>query len=108
MTKAKKAAVGKPRKTTVAEFLDLSPTEEAMVELRVSLAEAVRAQRVARGLTQAQLAKDVGTSQAQIARLENGSPKVSLDQAMRVLLELSPKGIALKVGGRGKAQVKAA
>jgi len=108
MAKAKKTADSGPRKTTVAEFLDLSPTEEALVELRVRLAEAVRAQRAAHGLTQAQLAKDSGTSQAQIARLENASPKVTLDQAMRILLELSPKGITLKVGGRGKAKVQAA
>lgn len=108
MAKAKKTAAAGPRKTTVAEFLGLSPTEEALVELRVRLAEAVRAQRMAHGLTQAQLARDMGTSQAQIARLENASPKVSLDQVMRVLLELSPKGITLKVGGRSKAQVKAA
>ena len=91
----------------MAELLSLSPAEEALVELRVRLAEALRARRAAKGLTQARLAKILGTSQPQIARLENASPKVTLDQAVRVLLELSPKGFTMRVGGRGKARVTA-
>ena len=39
------------------EFLELSDEEDAYIELRLKLAEGLKARRVGRGLTQVQLAK---------------------------------------------------
>jgi len=69
----------------------------------------IKAQRLAAGLTQQELAKQARTVQATVARIENGSTRVSLDLAMRVLLSVAPKGVEMKVGGkRKKVTVRAA
>ena len=60
-------------------------------------------------LTQAQLGKEIGVAQSQVARIENSSHEVSLDLVLRVLLSVAPKGVEMKVGGKRKtASVKAA
>ena len=46
--------------STVAEFLSLSPDEEALVEARIALTRRIRQVREARGLTQVQVAKLFG------------------------------------------------
>jgi len=48
--------------TTVAEFLNLTPEEEALVETRVALTRRLRQVREEQGLTQARVAKMVGSS----------------------------------------------
>jgi len=74
------------RTTSVREFLGLSEAESAIVELRLELADAVRERRVAAGLTQAQLAKAVGSSQARIAKIEKADPKTSLESMIEALV----------------------
>lgn len=110
LSKEKKAKLAKAggRVTTVDEFLDLNPADAAMVEFRTQLAVALRARRSAEGLTQAQLGKRIGSTQAQVARMENASPRVTLDLVLRALLAVSPKGVDMHVGGRAKAKVRAA
>jgi len=74
---------------TAAEFLELSGTEAALISIRVSLAQSIRARRQAAGLTQAAVAKLAHTTQARVAKAENASQRgVSLDLAMRILLAL--------------------
>lgn len=71
---------------SAAEFLDLSPAEAALVDMRLALSAALRERRTAAGLTQAALARRVGSSQSRVAKMEAGDPSVSLDLLVRALL----------------------
>ena len=73
---------------TTREFLELSPDEEAYVDLRLRLAEGLRQRRLRRNLTQAEFAKVVRSSQSRVAKMETGDPTVSLDLLIRSLLAL--------------------
>jgi DNA-binding XRE family transcriptional regulator len=70
------------------EFLGLSDEENEIVELKIRLADALRAQRTRRKLTQHQLAKLLGTSQSRVAKIEAGDPSVSIDLMFRSLLRM--------------------
>jgi predicted transcriptional regulator len=70
------------------EFLDLSDEEIAYIELRLKLAEGLKARRLGQGLTQVQLAKALRSSQSRVAKMESGDPTVSLDLLVRSLLAL--------------------
>jgi len=70
---------------SVSEFLGLSDAENAIVEIRVALAVALRTRRVARRLSQTALAKALGSSQSRVAKMEAGDPAVSLDLLIRSL-----------------------
>lgn len=72
---------------TVAEFLDLSPAENALVELRLALSNAVRSRRQAQKMSQQALAKKLKSSQSRVAKIEAGDPSVSLDLMARAFLE---------------------
>jgi ribosome-binding protein aMBF1 (putative translation factor) len=75
--------VGSPK-----ELLGLSAEEEAYIELRLKLAEGLRARRQARGITQVELAHTLKSSQSRVAKMEAGHPTVSLDLLLRSLLAL--------------------
>ena len=70
------------------EFLDLSPEEAALIELRLKLAEGLKARRVRKRLTQIELAAAVQSSQSRVAKMESGDPTVSIDLLMRSLIAL--------------------
>ncbi len=70
------------------EFLGLSDEEEALVELRMELAKAMREQRARRKLTQQQLGRMLGSSQSRVAKMEAGDPSVSIDLLVRSLFKL--------------------
>lgn len=71
-----------------AEFLKLSAQEQRFVELKLALAAGVRTLRERRGLTQAGLAKRLGSSQSRVAKMEAADGSVSLDMMMRSLLTI--------------------
>ena len=73
------------RVTSVREFLGMTDTEAAVVEIRVELAAAVREKRLAAGLTQAELANMVGSTQSRIAKIEAADPQASLESMVRAL-----------------------
>jgi DNA-binding XRE family transcriptional regulator len=73
---------------TVAEFLRLSSEEMAMIELKVRLFEMFKAVRKQHGITQQQLAKLLGSSQSRVAKIESGSPDVSLDLLCKALFAM--------------------
>ena len=73
---------------SAAEFLGLSPEEEALIELRLRLAHGLRARRPRQHMTQAQLAAAIRSSQSRLAKMEAGDPTVSLDLLVRSLLTL--------------------
>ena len=71
-----------------ADFLELDTAERAFIETKLALAEGVRRRRQRRKLTQTQLAKQLGSSQSRIAKLEAADPSVSMDLMVRSLLRL--------------------
>lgn len=85
------------------DFLGLAPEEAAMVDLRLRLADAVRVLRKDRRLTQAQLAKLLGSSQSRVAKVEAGADSVSLDLLVRSFLAMgaSTEDLANVIGAPG-------
>jgi len=73
---------------TAADFLELSPEEEAFIDIRLDISNLVKAQRAKRGWTQEQLARAIGSSQSRIAKLEGGDLGISLDLMIKALLRL--------------------
>jgi len=71
-----------------SQFLDLSADEAAIVELKLRLADAVKAERNLRKLTQHELARLLGSSQSRVAKLESADPSVSIDLMVRALLRM--------------------
>src|SRR6266511_2567015 len=68
------------------DFLGLTDADMAVIDLRVSLAAKLRRRSRARNLSQAALAKRIGSSQSRVAKMEAGDPSVSLDLLIRSLL----------------------
>ncbi len=64
------------------------------------MASALKKQRLKRGLTQSELARLVGTSQAQIFRLENAERKLTVEWAERLAPALSATVETLLFGDR--------
>lgn len=87
---------------TAAEFLGLSAEEAALVAMKLELVHGVRALRERHRVTQAELAKRLGSSQSRVAKLEAGDQSVSIELLMRALLNLgaSKKQIAAMIGKR--------
>lgn len=69
------------------DFLNLTPQEEAYIELRLTLAAGLKAHRIKRNVTQDKLAKALGSSQSRVAKMEAGDPTVSMDLIVKALLE---------------------
>src|SRR6476659_8778516 len=60
------------RVDSATDFLGLSSEEAALVETRLALSQALRSRRVARGLTQGELARRLKSSQSRVAKMEAG------------------------------------
>ena len=70
------------------ELLGLSDQEEMYIELRLKLAEGLKARRLAHGVTQVELAQTIKSSQSRVAKMEAGDPTVSLDLLVKSILAL--------------------
>jgi predicted XRE-type DNA-binding protein len=70
------------------EFLGLTPGESRYLDLKFALMESLRAEREAKGVTQTELAKLVGSTQPRIAKMEGGDPSVSVDALLKALIAL--------------------
>lgn len=73
---------------TASEFLGLTDEEMALIELKLDLARAVKAERLHRKMTQEELGERLGSSQSRVAKMEAGDPSVSIDLLVRALLRL--------------------
>jgi transcriptional regulator with XRE-family HTH domain len=73
---------------SVGELFGLTKAEEDLVELKVALAEAIRGRREEHSLSQADLARLIGTGQARVSKLESASESTSLDMLFRCMLAL--------------------
>ncbi|MCX5965567.1 MAG: helix-turn-helix transcriptional regulator [Cyanobacteria bacterium] len=70
---------------TAADFLELTPEESTIIEMRVMLSHHLKERR--KGLmTQAELATKIGSSQPRIAMAENGDSSVSIELLIRAML----------------------
>ena len=67
------------RFTTVSEWLGLTQAESHHIEIALALRFLLRNLRKRTGLTQAQAARKLKTSQSRFSKMENGAPSVSLD-----------------------------
>src|SRR5687767_3674152 len=73
---------------TTAEFLRLSPEEELLVEMKHALASQLRSRRQRLNITQHQLAKQIGSSQSRVAKIEKADKSVSMDLLVSSLASL--------------------
>ncbi len=97
---------------SVTDFLRLSPVEEAIIEMKLSLANAMKKLREANKLSQEALAKKLGSSQSRVAKMESGDPSVSIDLILKSMVTLgaSPTQVARALApraSRAKATVAA-
>lgn len=69
-----------------SSFLSLTPDEEAILDLKLSLGQELRSRRHSRNWTQAEFAKRIRSSQSRVAKMESGDPSVSFDLMIRSLL----------------------
>ena len=73
------------RAGSARDFLQLSDEEAALVEIKLSLTDAVRQARTKHKLSQSDLALRIKSSQSRVAKIEAGDPGVSLDLIVRAL-----------------------
>ena len=87
---------------SVREFLDLTSADEAHIEVRMRLADGLRARRLQMRLTQTASAKAVRSSQSRVAKMESGDSTVSLDllTCSLLALEASRNDLATRISDR--------
>jgi DNA-binding XRE family transcriptional regulator len=73
---------------TPDQLLGLTLEERRYVELKLALRASLRAERRTQGITQAELADLLGSSQSRVAKMEAGDPSVSIDLLLKALLRL--------------------
>ena len=101
MRKAKQQALKAHgwRIESAEEFLELTPEEAAVVELKLRLSDALKARRTKLRLSQEAVADRLGSSQSRVAKMEAGDASVSLDLLVRALVGLgaTPNDVAKAV-----------
>jgi DNA-binding transcriptional regulator YiaG len=92
MNKAQKARMEKAgwKVGTAADVLGLNQAEEALVEAKLSLGDVVRTVRQRMHLSQAGLAKLMGSSQSRVAKVENRDSEISLELQMKAIFAADP------------------
>ena len=87
---------------TAADFLGLTPEEEAYIEMKIALAQQLKALRKHQHISQTQLAKLIHSSQSRVAKMEAGSASVSIDLLVKSLLALgaSRKDLASAISNK--------
>ncbi len=79
---------------TVSEFLDLTPEEAVLIEIKLALSRCLKERRQS-AMTQSELANKLHSSQPRIAKAENGDASVSIELLIRAMLAtgLTPQDI---------------
>jgi len=85
------------------DFLELSSEEAALVETKLALSGSVRERRSKQGLSQAELARRLKSSQSRVAKIEAADPTVSTDLLLRALFALgaTPNDVASAIRKAG-------
>jgi len=71
-----------------ADFLGLTPEEARLIDLKLALRASIKEERTKQNVTQAELAKAMGSSQSRVAKIERGDPAVSVDLLLKALMAL--------------------
>jgi DNA-binding XRE family transcriptional regulator len=71
-----------------SEFLELSPAEAELIEVKLALGDYMREVRRQHHWTQVQVAERIGSSQSRVAKMESADASVSLDLLVKTLLTL--------------------
>ncbi len=79
----------------VRQFLGLSDRETAFIELKLKLAQSLRAKRQKKGMGQIPFAKIIRSSQSRVAKMEAADSSVSIDLLVRSHLALGTSGAEL-------------
>ena len=74
--------------TTTKDWLKLSVEEEKVVEMRIALAAELEKMRKEKGMTQAQLAKRLGTKQSGVARMINSPDSATIDNLIKAMVSM--------------------
>lgn len=95
---------------SAGDFLGLSDEESAYIEVKLSLSNKLRDSRIKAGISQAELAKRLKSSQSRVAKMEAGDPSVSVDLLIRSLLATGTtrKQVAQAIAGPRQASRDAA
>lgn len=70
------------------DFLELTPEEVEIIEVKLALGDYLRQVRQERCWTQTQVARRIGSSQSRVAKMEAADATVSLDLLMKSLFSL--------------------
>ncbi len=84
------------------QFLGLTDDEMAIIDMRIRLSSAFRALRQKSKLTQAALAKRIGSSQSRVAKMEASDESVSFELLIRGMLALgaTPRDVGRVIARR--------
>ncbi len=74
-----------------ADFLRLSDEERRFIETQLALADGLRQLRERQGLTQTDVAQQVGSSQSRVAKMEVADRTVSTDLAPAIIVSARRK-----------------
>ena len=87
-SKRKKLEAEGWRVGSASGFLELTEAEEALIAMKLALANNLKDRRKKQGLTQTQLGKRIGSSQSRVAKMEVADASVSVDLLIRSLLSV--------------------
>ena len=104
-TKRKKLQAKGWKVGTAADFLELTPEEVTFIEMKMSLSQSLKEMRKRKRMSQVAFAKLIKSSQSRVAKMETGSPSVSIDLLIKSLLALgaSQKDLAKAISSKSKA-----
>jgi len=88
---------------TAEAFLGLRPEEAVLIDMKLALSRSLRERRGAR-MTQAELARRIGSSQPRVAKAELGDRSVSIELLIKAMLAT---GATPKEIGRVIAEARA-
>jgi DNA-binding XRE family transcriptional regulator len=77
--------------TNIEELFGLTPEENELVETRVALSRLIKQLRLEAHVSQATVAKRIGSDQARIARAEKNDPSISIELMLRTAFALGAK-----------------
>ena len=76
------------RVTDAADWLDLTPQERTLVNMRVNFALEIERLRKEKNLTQEALASKIGTKQSGVARMLGNPASATIDTLIKTLIAL--------------------
>jgi len=75
----------------VSELLGLDNADMEFIETKLALSQTLRSRRKQKGMTQADLATALHTSQSRVSCLEHGDPGTTVDLLLNALFHLGLK-----------------